>query len=434
MSLALKKKTWVFMLIFFSLIQFSVGQKTILSLDQIQDEVQRNYPLVKGKELLRKHSELSIENIKIAYLPKLYANGKMSYQSDVTSSPLSGANSFGAPKDQYSLNLDVEQLIYNGGRTKIQVNLDKLSTELDIQDLEVKMFALRERVNEAFFSILLLRQSRIVIKEKKKSINASLEQVKSAVKSGVMAMANSKVLEAEILLINQQVNELEFAEKSAFETLAELMNRNDDFEIEITPLKIDQKDLLLEDVQLEKRPEYQLYARQKMLLAEKIELVKKDRLPVITGFGQLGYGQPGYNQLKDEFDSYYMIGAKVSWNIFDWKSGKRNQRKYDIQKELVETQESSFQSNQKIELKKECNNISKFEILLIQDDAIIELQEDVTKSSSSKLDNGIFTSSDYLEDLNKEIQAKLNREYHQIQLSQSIAEYDRIIGKQNCNN
>jgi flagellar hook-associated protein FlgK len=66
---------------------------------------------------------------------------------------------------------------------------------------------------------------------------------------------------------------------------------------------------------------------------------------------------------------------------------------------------------------------------LTQDDAIVELQEDVTKSSSSKLDNGIITSSDYLEDLNKEIQAKLNREYHQIQLSQSIAEYNRIIGK-----
>jgi outer membrane protein TolC len=429
MSLALKKKTWVLMLIFFTVIQISSGQKTVLSLNQIQDEVQRNYPLVKGKELLRKHSELSIENIKIAYLPKLYANGKMSYQSDVTSSPTSGTSSFGAPKDQYSLNLDVEQLIYNGGRTKTQVNLDKLSTELDIQDLEVKMFALRERVNEAFFSILLLRQSRIVLDEKKKSINASLKQVKSAVNSGVMAMANSKVLEAEVLLINQQVNELEFAEKSAIETLAELMNRGVDFEIETEGLDMDQKDLLLKDEQLEKRPEYQLYAGQKTLLAEKIELVKKDRLPVITGFGQLGYGQPGYNQLNDEFDSYYMIGAKVSWNIFDWKAGKRNQRKFDIQKELIETQESSFQRNQKAEIIKEHNNISKFKILLTQDDAIVELQEDVTKSSSSKLDNGIITSSDYLEDLNKEIQAKLNREYHQIQLSQSIAEYNRIIGK-----
>ena len=429
MSLALKKKTWVLMLILFAMIKISSGQKTVLSLDQIQDEVQRNYPLVKGKELFRKHSELSIENIKIAYLPKLYANGKMSYQSDVTGSPLSGPNSFGAPKDQYSLNLDVEQLIYNGGRTKTQLNLDKLSTELDIQDLEVKMFALRERVNEAFFSILLLRQSRMVIDEKKKSITASLEQVKSAVKSGVMAMANSKILEAEILLINQQVNELEFAEKSAFETLAVLMNRGADFEIEIEDLELGQNDVIVEDEQLEKRPEYQLYAGQKNLLTERIELVKKDRLPVITGFGQLGYGQPGYNQLNDAFDSYYMIGAKVSWNIFDWKAGKRNQRKFDIQKELVETQELSFQSNQKVELRKEYNNISKFRILLTQDDAIVELQEDVTKSSSSKLDNGIITSSDYLDDLNKEIQAKLNREYHQIQLSQSIAEYNRIIGK-----
>ncbi len=429
MSLALMKKTWILLFVFFAVNLNSYGQKTVLSLNQIQAEVQKNYPLVKGKELLRVHSELSIENIKIAYLPKLYANGKMSYQSDVTSSPLAGPSSFGAPKDQYSVNLDVEQLIYNGGRTKSQLNLNKLSTEVDVQDLEVKMFALRERVNETFFSILLLRQSRMVLDEKKKSINASLKQVKSAVNSGVMAIANSKVLEAEILLINQQVKELEFAEKTAFETLAELMNRSLDFELETVDLDINQKDLLVEDVQLEKRPEYQLYAGQKDVLSERIELEKKERLPVITGFGQLGYGQPGYNQLNDAFDSYYMIGAKVSWNIFDWKAGKRNQRRFDIQKELVETQELSFQRNQNVELRKEYNNISKFEILLIQDDAIVELQEDVTRSSSSKLDNGIITSSDYLEDLNKEIQAKLNREYHQIQLNQSIAEYNRIIGK-----
>lgn len=429
MSLALIKKTWVLILVLVAVINTSSGQKTFLSLDQIQDEVQNNYPLEKGKELLRKHSELSVENIKIAYLPKLYANGKMSYQSDVTGSPLPGPNSFGAPKDQYSVNLDVEQLIYNGGRTKTQLKLDKLSTELDIQDLEVKMFAIRERVNDAFFSILLLRQSRMVIDEKKKSVKASLNQIESAVKSGVMAKANSKVLEAEILLINQQMKELEYAEKSAFETLAELMNRECDFEIEIEGLEFDEEGMLVEDEQLDKRPEYRLFAGQKTLLDEKIELVKKDRLPVIKGFGQLGYGQPGYNQLNDGFDSYYMIGAKVSWNIFDWKAGKRNQRKLDIQKELVETQELSFQKNQKVELRKKHNDILKFKVLLTQDNAIVELKQAVTKSSSSKLDNGIITSSDYLEDLNKEIQAKLNRKYHQIQLSQSIAEYNRIIGK-----
>jgi outer membrane protein TolC len=428
-----KLKTILSLLFIFCLTSMNIvlGQKTILSLEQIQTEVQNKYPLVEGKKILSQQSDLSVENIKIAYLPKLYANGKMSYQSDVTKSPLAGPGSFGAPKDQFSINLDVEQLIYNGGRTKSQVKLDKLSTEIEILDLEVKLYELRERVNDAFFSILLLRQSRQVLYEKRKSVNSRLEEVKSAVANGVMAAANSKVLKSELLLIDQQMKELEFAERSSFETLAVLMNRTDDFDIEsnVSEEKIGVYSFKQEVSK--GRPEYKLFDGKNLLLEEKITLTKKDRLPVISAFGQLGYGQPGYNQLNDEFDSYYLIGAKLSWNIFDWKNSKRNQKRYQLQKDFVKIQESSFQKNQKVELRREHNNISKYNVLLEQDAAIIKLKEEVTKSSSSQLNNGVITSSDYLEDLNKEVQAKLNREYHQIQLNQSLAEYNRILGKTN---
>lgn len=426
-------KTCVLVMMCFTFINMGYGQRTILSLEQIQKEVQENYPLVKGKEFLQHQSGLSIENIRTAYLPKLYANGKMSYQSDVTSSPIAGPNSFGAPKEQFAMNLDVEQLIYNGGKTKNQIKLDQLSTEVEVIDLEVKMYELRERVNDAFFSILLLRQSSQVLQEKRKSVIARLEQVQSAVKNGVIAVSNVKVLESEILLIDQQLKELEYAETISFETLAELMNRNTEFDINHSVKNESATKFSLDKKISEERPEYKLFEGQNSLLDEQIEMSKKDRLPIITAFGQVGYGQPGYNQLSDEFDTYYMIGAKLSWHIFDWKTSKRKQRKYQLQKDLVMTQQFSFQKNQKIELQRELNNIAKFKILLEQDDAIVNLKEEVTKSSSSQLDNGVITSSDYLEDLNKEIQAKLNREYHQIQLSQAIKEYNRILGKTNIN-
>lgn len=422
------KKCALFLMCF-AYMNIGFGQNSILSLEQIQEIVQQNYPLVKGKDLLREQSGLSVENLKTAFLPQLYANGRMSYQSDVTSSPLAGPNSFGAPKEQISLNLDVEQLIYNGGRIKSQVKLEQLSAELEVIDLEVRMYELRERVNDAYFSILLLRQSKQVLEEKRKSIAARLQQVQSAVKNGVMAAFNSKVLESELLLIQQQVKEIEFAERTSLESLAELMNRSEKFDIEAIGMKEELGQFALGNELSEERPEYKLFEGQNLLLNEKMEITRKDRFPVISAFGQLGYGQPGYNQLNDDFDSYYMLGAKLSWNIFDWKSSKRNQRKYQLQKELVATQRSSFQKNQMVELRTEVNNISKFKILLEQDDAIVGLQVEVTKTSSSHLDNGVITSSDYLEDLNKEIQAKLNREYHQIQLSQSIAEYKRILGK-----
>jgi len=423
-----RKSKYILLLVFLFAFITGWAQDDVLKLEDCQVEVQNNFPLIKGKALLNQSSLLNIENLKVANLPRLYANGQVSYQSDVTGISFPGMDTPQAPKDRYALNLDVEQLIYDGGKTKHRVDIEKKSSDLEIQNLEIQMYQLRERVNTAYFGIQLVRKNKEVLLDKQKTISKRIGQVKSSVENGVVLPANLKILESELLLIQQQFIELNAHELSSFNVLSQLMGRRIDTKTKLkeyasneslsNQIKIDSKN----------RPEYKWYAGQQALLDSQKELLKKGRYPVITGFGQVGYGNPSYNQLKDEFDTYYMLGAKISWNIFDWKSNRRKQKAITFQKDLVVSKELSFTQNQLIELGKESNEISKFRILLEQDTAIISLQEEISKSSASQLDNGVITSSDYLEDLNKEIQAKLNKEYHSIQLQQSLAEYRRIQG------
>jgi len=423
-----KNSKYLLLLVIFFKIQIAWAQEEALSLEQCQKEVQENFPLVKGKELLSQSSSLNIENIKTSYLPRLYANGKLSYQSDVTGITFPGMATPEAPKDQYALNLDVEQLIYDGGKTKNRIQVEEKASEVEIRNLEIQIYQLRERVNAAFFGIQLVRKSKLVLFDKQKTISNRLKQIRSAVENGVILPANLKVMESELLLIDQQVQELNAHEASSFHILSELMGRRIDTKTLLKKTSYNEELADDSNIESKERPEYQMYSSQKSLLEAQKELLKKDRYPLISGFGQLGYGNPGYNQLTDEFDTYYMLGAKISWNIFDWKSNRRKQKEMTIRKDIVTTQELSFSQNQMIELGKEYNEIKKFKILLQKDDAIIDLQEEISRSSASQLDNGVITSSDYLDDLNKEIQAKLNKEYHLIQLQQSLAEYERIKG------
>jgi nucleoside phosphorylase len=424
----LRNSKYIFLLIIFFKIQIGWAQDIVLSLEECQIEVQKSFPLMKGKALLNQSSQLNIENLKVANLPRLYANGQVSYQSDVTGISFPGMNTPQAPKDRYALNLDVEQLIYNGGKTKHRVDVEKKSSKVEVQNLEIQMYQLRERVNTAYFGIQLVRKNKEVLLDKQKTISKRIKQVKSSVDNGVILPANLKILESELLLIQQQFTELNALEMSSFNVLSQLIGRQIDIKTKLKEYAINEN--LTPQIKLDSknRPEYKWYASQQSLLDSQNELLKKDRSPVITGFGQVGYGNPSYNQLKDKFDTYYMLGAKISWNIFDWKSNRRKQKAITIQKDLVTSKELSFTQNQLIELGKESNEINKFEILLEQDSAIIGLQEEISKSSASQLDNGVITSSDYLEDLNKEIQSKLNKEYHSIQLQQSLAEYKRIQG------
>jgi len=424
----IRKSKYIFLLIIFLKIQIAWAQDEVLNLEECQIEVQNNFPLMKGKTLLNQSSLLTIENLKIANLPRLYANGQVSYQSDVTGISFPGMNTPKAPKDRYALNLDVEQLIYDGGKTKHRVNVEKKSSEVEIQNLEIQMYQLRERVNIAYFGIQLVRKNKEVLQDKQKTISKHIQQVKSSVENGAVLPANLKILESELLLIQQQFMELNAHEMSSFNVLSQLMGRQINVNTKLKEFTTEDKLTPQIRIGSKIRPEYKWYASQQSLLDSQKDLLKKDRSPIITGFGQVGYGNPGYNQLQDEFNTYYMFGAKISWNIFDWKANRRKRKAITIKKDLVTSKELSFTQNQLIELGNESNEIKKFEILLEQDAAIIDLQEEISKSSASQLDNGVITSSDYLDDLNKEIQAKLNKEYHSIQLQQSLAEYKRIQG------
>ena len=410
-----------------SLMNLLFAQNTNLSLEDCHQEMLQNYPLQKGQAILQQKNVLSVERIRTSYFPQLYANGKVSYQSDVTGISVPNMQMPVAPKDQYAIHVDVEQLLFDGGRIKSRIQQENLSSQMEELGIDVQMHQLKERVNQAYFSILLLRKSRLILEEKRKLLHAKLKEISIAVQNGVLLPANQKVIEVELLIIDQQEEELKESEKTAFEILSQLMGREIDSAIDLQ----DKQSISdhLSTKKTKERPEYAWYDSQKSLLDEQIHFVQRDRMPVLTAFGQMGYGNPGYNQLTDEFDSYYMLGMKLSWKIWDWKASKKEQKKLHLQKSLIDTQLESFEKQQNMELEEEMNQINRLKLQIQKDHSIVDLYEDIVKSSESQLKNGLIPSSDYLDDVNKQVQAQLNRAYHKIQLQLAYAEYERIMGK-----
>jgi outer membrane protein TolC len=290
--------------------------------------------------------------------------------------------------------------------------------------LEVQLYELRKRVNTAYFTVLLMRTSKQVLEHKDRILKERLKEVASAVASGTALAANEKLLQAELLLIEQQLQELEAGEKAALDILSVLMGKS------LTPgipLQTPSVDLQLEQAQ--NRPEYLWYQRKREVLNAQVDLLQKDRMPLFSGFGQVGYGNPGLKFLQDKFDSYYMVGARLRWNVFDWKKNRRKRRLLDLQKELIDTREESFNTNLDAELKSQMRKVDQYKVLLAKDDAILALRQEVTKSAASQLENGVITSADYLEELDREVQARLNQQVHGILLEQAKVEYNRIAGK-----
>ena len=399
-----------------------------ITLDQCRKYAIENYPVANNKGLKSIYAGLKIENIKKRYLPELNLGLRATYQSDVPEMAFEIPNFPSleipkAPKDQYGISLDINQLLYDGGRGKALEKIKEAGLAADIQMLEVELYQLNSRINDIYLTILALQKNISLLESKKEELLTKLKSVSSAVKNGMMLKSNENLLKAELLSLDQKLIELQSARIGATGMLTELtgkvINEDTEFELPVVEIKNDGK---------LSRPEYYLFDLQNEQIENEMLFTEKQRMPVIGGFGQFGYGNPGLNMLNDEFDAYFIVGAKLSWNIYDWKKNKRDIKTLDLQKEMLDNQRKTFSLNQLSRLKSELAAINKFDEMLKLDDEIINQRNMIKNSASSQLEQGVITSADFIRFLNAEIQARINKEYHRIQLVQAKINYNNTYG------
>jgi len=179
---------------------------------------------------------------------------------------------------------------------------------------------------------------------------------------------------------------------------------------------------------LVKRPEYSLFDYQLKQLSINDNLLEASKRPKVSGFGQVGYGRPGLNYMNDEFDSFYIVGARFTWNIWDWNKTSREREQIVLRKNLVTSQKKTFDENLYVLLSSVRKEIQKWQVMIERDLDIIELTSKVVKTSESRLENGVITTADYINDLHREIQAKIDMELHEIRLIESKTKYMTLKG------
>ncbi len=392
-----------------------VQEKT--SLDDCRQWARENHPVLQQKQILENMSALTVGNQKTNYLPVLNLNGQASYQSDITHVPISiqGISIPTAAKDQYKMYLDVSQTIWDGGVTKMLTELENKKLDSELQKNEVELYAVQEKVNAFFFMQLKLQQNKKVLETKKEVLLERRKQMESALRNGTILASDLDQLDAELIRLEQDLLDIESNGQYCTNALSILTGKSPDIFAELS-----MPEAKIQIAETIGRPELGLFGKQRIQLDTSSELLKKQRNPKIFGFGQLGYGRPGLNMLSDEFDSYYMAGLGVKWNILDWKKTQRDMQNIQLQKDIIDNKELDFKRNINLALEPYKQETEKLRKVMKQDVKLISLQENITKSSASKLDNGTITISDYIEDLNAEILARIMYETHKIQLQEAI--------------
>lgn len=402
----MEKLKYIFLL-FIGLIN---AQETI-TLEQCYQWSRENYPLIKKQELIKKAEQYTTENALKGWLPQVNITAQATYQNDVTQFPVKLPNMNVEPlsKDQYKVFADVSQTIYDGGNIKNQKKLALAQSEIKKQQLAVDLDKLKERINQIYFGILLTDKQLLQLKLTKSDINEGIKKAEAQLKNGVIFRSNLDVLKAELVKIEQKEIELQAIKQNFVQMLSYFIKKNID---ENTQLETPEKTLVTET---NNRSELKLFDAQKSLIETQKKLINTKNTPKLGAFFQGGYGKPGFNMLKNEFDTFYIAGVRLNIPITGFYTKKNDLQLLDNQSQDIEIQRENFLFNQNFTEIQQKNDLDKIQNLIDKDDELITLRKSIKKASLAQLENGVITTNDYLREVTAEEQAILTKITHEIQ-------------------
>jgi outer membrane protein TolC len=430
----MKRNVLIIIVLIISLANTLNAQK-ILTLKECYDQAMTVNALASEKKGYTDISKLKDENLVMGWLPTLDANGSLIYNSSVVdlsgvlgSLPIPGiANAIKPlPNEQYKITLDINQVIYDGGAIKGARALEKADLSINEKQTETDLYKLRGQINGYYFNLLLLARQNELLNNYLEIIKKRITSMQSAVNNGVIIKSDVDVLTSEKINIEQQLAENEIRKSSLIKILSDLTGNKIEASTELILPSISGE--LSNELS---RPELQLFDLRKEQLAAGMKVIESKRLPKAIGFATLGYGNPpGSNFFKNEFAPYYVLGASIKWNIFDWNKAKNEKQIISFQQGILDNRKNDLTDNLKRLLEAKNSEIESLKALIDRDSELITLRKKITASSESQYQNGIITATEYLNELNTERQAMINYEIHKINLSMARIEYLNISGKE----
>ncbi len=403
------------------------AQNNIYTLEKCYTLARQNYPLIKKHDLIARSSNYSIENAGKEWLPQFSLGGQATYQSQT----INFQEALGAgtgrlipplSKDQYKIQAEVDQNIYDGGRIRNDKEMIQVSEASEQQSLEVSLYQLNDRINQLYFSILLIdeqiRQNNI----NKDNFQSSADKAKAAYDNGTALKSNVDEFLAEIATIEMVNIDLTSNRKAYTDMLSVFIGQ-----------PVDEKTQLIMPPQIVtdptiKRPELTLYDLNKKIYDIQDQELKTAYLPKFDAFLQGAYGRPTLNFIDNDFGAWYIGGVRMVWNLGSLYTLKNSRSNLRINRESIDIDKETFIYNTNLTLGKQNQDIIKYASLLRQDETVISLRSSVANAAKAQLENGVVTVHEYIAKTNDENLAKQSKILHEIQLIQAQYEYKNTTG------
>ncbi len=394
-----------------------------LSLEEAYSLLEKNYPILQNAGLLEEIYQAELQQLDIAKLPSIFlkADGRLQSESvklDTKEAPL--PFEINQPIVSIKTYAEANYLLWDGGMNEAQRTLKQAQLKTNQQNIEVQRYQLRERINQLFLGIALLREQSKVFDISLEDLKARRTQIAAGVEYGVVLESELTKLQVRELELQSKQNQLGYQLSGMMATLGTLtgLQLSNDTELSFPSMPNPT------DIPTINRPEQELFKLQRGLILSQSDLITAARKPKLSAFAQAGFGYPNpLNILDNNPAPYGLIGAAFSWQITDWKKEKLDKSLLTLQAQQVANQQETFEFNLQSKEANYLTTIQRISAQIEADEKIAELQGDILQSLAAQLEEGVIHTTEYILQVDAELLARQQLVIHQTELLQTQLEF-----------
>ncbi len=397
------------------------AQEARVTIEDCYSWARANWPAIGQLELIERSEEYSLANAARSWLPQVNVTAQASYQSDVTALPfdparlgLAGVEIPVLSRDQYGARVEVAQTVWDGGAMGARREGIGAAAGVERAEAEVGLYALRERVNGLFFGIVMTGEQLARSDVMERDLASGLERVEALARGGVAGQADVDALRIEVLKTAQQRAAIEATRRAYVAMLGVLTGRVFDAHTRFVKPRAE-----LPEGEA-RRPEIDLFEARIRAIEARRRGLDAAVAPRLGLFATGGYGKPGLDMLANRFEGYYVVGARLSWNIGGLYTRRNDRRQLMSDVRGVELQRDAFVMGARMDEVRSGSEIDRCRKQLAYDDEIIELRESVLRASEARMAGGTTTGTDLARDMNAVEAARQDKIMHEMELLVAI--------------
>jgi len=398
-----------------------------VTLEECQKQATLHYPQVQQYGLIEQARAYSLENAGKGYLPRFTLSGRASYQSEVTEMPVAIPGLDGVNRAQYQVVAEVNQTVWDGGDIRARKRVVEAAAEVDLRKNEVDLYALRDRVNQLYFGILLMHEylsQNLLLEE---DLRVYREKMEQWMNNGWANQSDVDVVAVEQLRTRQKRTELEHTLTAYREMLGVFTGM--DLSGAVT---LQRPSALLPSESLSftgrnARPEIKWFDAQSALFERQEATLSAAIRPRVSVFLQGGVGNPGLDMLRGRNALFYISGARLSWNLGGWYTLKNDHAQLRLEREKIVSRKETFLFNNHLEVTRVRSELEKYREQMQRDQEIIELRRNILRATGAKVENGVLSATDLIREMNAESLAISERSLHEIQYLKAVWEFRNTL-------